>query len=610
MRDVSRRYRTWAFESAALDLALRQAGRSLAEHLGRELRPLNYVVSMRLGAIDSDQPETSERMMRVLERYPTTRFKLDPTNTWTDELIAELAASGAVDSLDLKGQYKGTPVDVETDPELYAKLVEAFPDVWLEDPDIDERTRPILEPHRDRITWDAPIHSVDDILALEWQPRTVNIKPSRVGSLADLGRAYDFCAERGIGAYGGGQTELGVGRDHIQYLAALFHPDTPNDVAPREFNQPERAGRAAREPDRARAGADRLPLRVSAAPLEVHPLHPGGQTALEMAERVAAFLGEARETLDLALYDVRLPGEPGDVVAQALRDAAARGVAVRIAYNADHDERIFPPPPRTKPELLEALPFPTCGIPGVPDLMHHKYVVRDGEAVWTGSTNWTTDSWTLQENVVVVARSEPLAAEYARNFEELWRARDVDRSGHEQPRTLDLAGRRARAWFTPGHGEELSHRIASAIGQARERIRIASPVLTAGPVIGTLAEVAAERRVDLRGVVDRTQLDQVFHQWRDERPLRVEDPDPRLGARARGLPRQALDDLLARDAARLHARQGDRGRRLGVRGLLQPVALGRAQRGERAGGARRRAGRPAGRLHRRDQGTLRAGARA
>jgi hypothetical protein len=144
---------------------------------------------MRLGAVDSTEPETSERMLRVLERYPSTRFKLDPTNTWSDELIEELAASGAVDSLDLKGHYKGTPVDVKTDPVLYAKLVEAFPDAWLEDPDINDETRPILEPHRDRVTWDAPIHSVDDILALEWQPRTVNIKPSRVGSLAELGRA-------------------------------------------------------------------------------------------------------------------------------------------------------------------------------------------------------------------------------------------------------------------------------------------------------------------------------------------------------------------------------------------------------------------------------------
>ncbi len=238
MRDVSRRYRRWAFESAALDLGLRQAGRSLAEHLGREMEPLTYVVSMRLGNFGDDTPETSERMLRVLERYPGTRFKLDPTNTWSDALIEELAASGAVDSLDLKGQYKGTPVDVETDPELYRKLIEAFPDAWLEDPDISDETRPVLEPVRDRITWDAPIHSVDDVLALEWEPRMVNIKPSRVGSLEELGRAYDFCAERGIGAYGGGQTELGVGRDHIQYLAALFHPDTPNDVAPAGFNNP------------------------------------------------------------------------------------------------------------------------------------------------------------------------------------------------------------------------------------------------------------------------------------------------------------------------------------------------------------------------------------
>jgi phosphatidylserine/phosphatidylglycerophosphate/cardiolipin synthase-like enzyme len=249
--------------------------------------------------------------------------------------------------------------------------------------------------------------------------------------------------------------------------------------------------------------------------IEAIPLQPGGQTALELAQRVAAFVGEARESLLLALYDVRLPGEPGDVVAGALRDAAARGVAVRFAYNADHDERILPPPPRTEPELIESLPFPTAGIPGIPDLMHHKYVVRDGSSVWTGSTNWTTDSWTLQENVIVLVDSPEVAAAYTANFEELWSRRDVDKSGFEEPRTLSVAGTPVRAWFTPGHGEELSQRIARAIGRARTRVRIASPVLTAGPVIGTLAEVAAEARVDVRGVVDRTQLDEVFHQWRE-----------------------------------------------------------------------------------------------
>jgi phosphatidylserine/phosphatidylglycerophosphate/cardiolipin synthase-like enzyme len=248
--------------------------------------------------------------------------------------------------------------------------------------------------------------------------------------------------------------------------------------------------------------------------IEVLPLHPGGD-ALDMARRVAAFLGDAKRSLDLALYDVRLPDEPGDVVAGALRDAAERGVAVRLAYNADHPEnRFFPPPPSTRPELLEAMPFPTCGIPGIPDLMHHKYVVRDGESVWTGSTNWTTDSWTLQENVIVLAEGRDLAAEYQQNFDELWRERDVDRSGHQEPRTVDVDGRRTRAWFTPGHGEELSHRIGHAIGAASRRVRIASPVITAGAVMGTLAEVAAENRVDVRGVVDRTQMDQVVYQWR------------------------------------------------------------------------------------------------
>ena len=249
--------------------------------------------------------------------------------------------------------------------------------------------------------------------------------------------------------------------------------------------------------------------------IEATPLHPGGEP-LQMARRISSFLGEAKRSLDLALYDVRLPGEPGDIVAAALRDATDRGVKVRIAYNADHPERLtFPPPPSTRPELLDAMPFPTCGIPGIPDLMHHKYVVRDGESVWTGSMNWTTDSWTLQENVVLVAEEAPaLAAEFAQNFEELWTARDVEASGHEDPRPLDVDGRKARAWFTPGHGEELSHRIAKAIGKARERVRIASPVITAGPVLGTLAEVSAEHRVDLRGVVDRTQMEQVVHQWR------------------------------------------------------------------------------------------------
>ncbi len=232
-REVSRLYRRWTFHSAALDLALRQAGKPLYEAVGREPQPLTFVVSLRLG-----EPPSTEPIERRLANYPTLRFKLDPTSSWTPELIDQLVATGAVDSVDFKSLYHGTVVDQPADPLLYERVVKAFPSAWIEDPDVvTEATAMVLEEHHDRITWDAPIHSIADIEALPFAPKMVNIKPSRIGGLPKLCAAYDYCAERGIGAYGGGQFELGPGRGQAQYLASVFHPDTPNDIAPSAYNQ-------------------------------------------------------------------------------------------------------------------------------------------------------------------------------------------------------------------------------------------------------------------------------------------------------------------------------------------------------------------------------------
>jgi hypothetical protein len=128
-------------------------------------------------------------------------------------------------------------VDNPPDPDLYRRVAEAFPAAWIEDPALNDETRPALEPHQDRFTWDAPIHSIADIEALPYPPRMVNVKPSRFGGVKSLLDAYDYLSERGIGAYGGGQFELGPGRGQIQHLASLFHADAPNDVAPKEFNE-------------------------------------------------------------------------------------------------------------------------------------------------------------------------------------------------------------------------------------------------------------------------------------------------------------------------------------------------------------------------------------
>jgi hypothetical protein len=195
---------------------------------------VRFVVSLRLG-----EPPTVEPIRRRLSLYPGMRFKLDPTSSWDEPLIAELVATGAVDSVDFKAYYSGSIVDQPADPVLYRRVVEALPHVWIEDPALTPETDAILAPYRERFSWDATIHSIADIDALPYPPRMVNIKPSRLGGLRNLVDAYDYCAERDIGNYGGGQFELGVGRGQNQYLASLFHADAPNDVAPTGFNLPD-----------------------------------------------------------------------------------------------------------------------------------------------------------------------------------------------------------------------------------------------------------------------------------------------------------------------------------------------------------------------------------
>ena len=250
-----RDYRRWAFECAALDLALRQAGRPLASAVGREPAPVNFVVSMGLG-----DPPSTEPVRGWLEHYPGLRFKLDPRSSWTEELVSELVELGCVDVFDLKGQYEGTVVDQPPDPRLYRLLVESFPDALIEDPAVTDETRPILEPHAERVTWDAIIHSVEDIQALPWEPRSINIKPSRFGPLKRLFDTYDYCEAQGITAYGGGQFELGPGRGHIQYLASLFHPDSSERRRAERVQPSAAASRASHEPAGTGPRADRLPL--------------------------------------------------------------------------------------------------------------------------------------------------------------------------------------------------------------------------------------------------------------------------------------------------------------------------------------------------------------
>jgi hypothetical protein len=195
--------------------------------LGRIPRPVRFVVSTGLG------PGRAER----LRQMGGTRFKLDPTSDWDEALVADLVELDCVDVVDFKEAYTWREPERAAPPSLYRLVVESLPNALIEDPRLDDPEKAaVLEPHRRRITWDAMLHSVEDVDTLPFPPQTLNSKPSRFGSLRRLLAFYDACAERGIDLYGGGQFELGPGRGQIQYLASLFHPEAPNDVAPSEYN--------------------------------------------------------------------------------------------------------------------------------------------------------------------------------------------------------------------------------------------------------------------------------------------------------------------------------------------------------------------------------------
>ena len=264
---------------------------------------------------------------------------------------------------------------------------------------------------------------------------------------------------------------------------------------------------------------------MTAGGLGLSFLEDGAQPAERTATELASFISAAEKTLEIAIYDLNLSGDPAELLRQAIRGVSGRGVAVRLLYNVAFPFPIpVPPPPDCDSAYIDSLGVAARPISGVPSLMHHKYVIRDASspagAVWTGSTNWTNDSWTREENVILRIPSAALASEYLRNFEELWSSGRVDTSGRydlaPQDVPYDGASARTGIWFSPGRGQQIAHIVAGRLGRARRRIRMCSPVITAGPILGTLAEVNTHRPVDFKGVYDRTQMAEALSQWRTD----------------------------------------------------------------------------------------------
>ncbi len=254
-------------------------------------------------------------------------------------------------------------------------------------------------------------------------------------------------------------------------------------------------------------------------------LAQGEQSGESVAHLLAEFIAGANQTLDIAVYDMRLNDSLKKILSESLRERARAGVAIRIAYDADKPEVPLlengqDPAPAGTGYFVQSLGYPWRRIGGL-KLMHHKYIVRDANSpqasVWTGSTNWTTDAWTLQENNIVQIYSPAVAGYYADDFEQLWVKSNIGNSGSFDTRTVTLTYQgepaRIRLLFSPGRGPAIDYEVAQRVASARERVRICSMLLNSSALVSALNDLLRTGQAPVSGIYDRTQMDGVLYQW-------------------------------------------------------------------------------------------------
>jgi phosphatidylserine/phosphatidylglycerophosphate/cardiolipin synthase-like enzyme len=257
--------------------------------------------------------------------------------------------------------------------------------------------------------------------------------------------------------------------------------------------------------------------------LSVFFLAQGEQSAAVVMARLTNFIGAAKQSLDFAVYDMRLSDPLKATLIAALRERATAGVQIRFCY--DGDKPLQPnvaagqdPAPAGTGVFIQSLGYPWRRIGGM-KLMHSKFIVRDGQSIWTGSTNLTNDAFTLMENNVVEIDSAPLASYYAQDFEQIWEKQNFDNTGEIQtvPLPLVFSGQpaEARVMFSPGCGLAIDSEIASRVRAAKRRVRICSLLINSGTLISELGNLLRASRVKVDGIYDRTQMEEVYQQWQE-----------------------------------------------------------------------------------------------
>jgi len=249
--------------------------------------------------------------------------------------------------------------------------------------------------------------------------------------------------------------------------------------------------------------------------------HQGG-----LDTQLVAFIDSAQQTIDIAAYDFDLEN-----VANALAQAAARGVRVRMVTDSDTLDRAqgrqpLAPNTLTSPEDRETLALinelsmtqtqliqrainivQRANIPivddGRPAIMHHKFVVVDNRAIWTGSLNFTDgDTYRLNNNAIKIISAE-LAQNYTIEFEKMFVQRQFGPNkpaGGTDP-VITLQGVRIENYFAPQDG--VAAKIVDRIEQAQQSIHFLAFSFTKD-TIGQALRARARAGVSVAGVFEKT----------------------------------------------------------------------------------------------------------
>lgn len=250
-----------------------------------------------------------------------------------------------------------------------------------------------------------------------------------------------------------------------------------------------------------------------------------------VAKLIADFIASARKTLDIAIYDFRLDDDAAAIISAALHERARNNVAIRIVYDATTEPEAngLPEMPPAHLEADRKAPGTETFVNSFADiaeikpvtgyrvLMHSKYLIRDADsddaAVSLGSANYTNDSWGLQESNLLQIRSRGLAAIFTDNFAGLFATGRVpENQTNRDLETVAVSGVPVKVGFAPKQSPAIVKEIVGAIACARQRLFVASGVVSSGPILAALSE-AIDRGMRLGGLYDGPQMDLVRRQW-------------------------------------------------------------------------------------------------